>query len=580
MFIDQDGVAYTFEESSCNLSIGQRMALLDMYLSSEFKSLSDQELREAVMSLYDDYLRKEDESRAVAPQLFLGDGEEERINGAAVLSILHQITTNNKSASGHPIKMPLTSDWNILRQQLMFDSTHPDLMTNFRDQVIQVGDLVTIQFSSEKLVTGIVTDVTPQGVGLYFPRLGWPNQLGYEFFDLATMPETGWVFSLNYDNGPFKEEIPPNFEITGEQLKDLAAQCVYGDRATAVATDHQQETTKKWTIWPWLLGGLAVAGGLLWLASQSSRSSNPVDPGVEILVAEARDPKTPFERLQELVSDPEEQVRRAVLENTNLCPTDEDGTPYPELLAHLAGEFPEEVALHPAFALHALIEPNNAFEGVVTEMVERTNDAGLIARLWTTWGTSSSNMHLAFAGNPNTPKDILRTLGSPNVKSENYVRISVAKNPNTPEDTLRFLGNETTESNEDVRAEVASNPSTPKDVLRILGNPTTESDNHVRKLVAMNPNSPADILRILGNPTTESYWIVRYAVASNPNTPGETLRALGKQKSESNWEVRRAVAENPSTPVDLLRSLVNPKTEPDWFVRQAATKSLAARGLA
>jgi len=82
-----------------------------------------------------------------------------------------------------------------------------------------------------------------------------------------------------------------------------------------------------------------------------------VSPEVEALVAEARHPATPFERLEALVEHPKAEVRRAVLDNPHVLPTDEDGTLDTSLLVALAEAFPEEVAAHPLFVLHALIEP-------------------------------------------------------------------------------------------------------------------------------------------------------------------------------------------------------------------------------
>jgi len=555
------------------------MALLDMYLSNEFKSLTDQELRDSIMSLYEDYLRKEDESRGIAPQIFTGHGEDEKLNSSAILSILHQIATNNKSAPGNPIKMPLCSDQSILLQQLMFDSTHPDLMENFRDQVIQVGDLVTIQRYSQKVSTGIVTDVTQRGIGLYFPRIGWPNQLGYEFFDLVDVPETGWVFSLNYDNGHFREEIPPTFEIIGNQLKDLAERCAFADRATNISPHNQQQEKTKNSVWPWVVGGLALAGGLVWMASSVSRKANPVNPEVEVLVAEARDPNTPFARLVDLREHPEVEVRRAVLDNPNLVPIEEDGKLTTGLLWKLAEAFPEEVASHPAFVLHALVEPDEAMKGVVREVVGRTADAGLIETLWRTWGPHSWRVRRAVARNPNTPPEVLRLLGNEATESTWRVREAVASNPNTPPDVLRILGNKATESEGNVRKAVAQNPSTPQDTLRLLGNEATESEGYVRRAVASNPTTPPEVLRILGNEATESMGYVREAVAENPSTPLDTLRLLGNEATESEWNVRRAVAENPNTPPDVLRLLGNKKTESEWWVREAAMRALAARGL-
>ncbi len=242
---------------------------------------------------------------------------------------------------------------------------------------------------------------------------------------------------------------------------------------------------------------------------------------LEALIQEARHPATPFERLKALVKHPEVEVRRALLDNPNVCPTDEDGKLDTSLLEALAEAFPEEVAEHPTFVLHALIEPDEAMEWVVEVVMERTKEVGLIETLFRTWGPHSWK-----------------------------VRVSVAKNPTTPEDALRLLGNEVTESSWLVRQSVAENPNTPQDTLRSLGNPATEPDWEVRASVARNPNTPPDVLRTLGNEETESEGDVRQGVAANRNTPEDTLRILG-----------------------------NPKTESDWLVREAAKKALVERGL-
>jgi len=203
---------------------------------------------------------------------------------------------------------------------------------------------------------------------------------------------------------------------------------------------------------------------------------------LEALVQEARHPATPFERLKALVKHPEVEVRRALLDNPNVCPTDEDGTLDTSLLEALAEAFPEEVAEHPTFVLHALIEPDEAMEWVVEVVMERTKEVGLIETLFRTWGPHSWK-----------------------------VRVSVAKNPTTPEDALRLLGNETTESSWLVRRAVAQNPSTPEDALRLLGNSKTESVGDVRQAVAENRNTPPDVLRSLGNKKTEDDADVREA---------------------------------------------------------------------
>jgi len=208
---------------------------------------------------------------------------------------------------------------------------------------------------------------------------------------------------------------------------------------------------KKATIWPWIVGGLAVAGGLVWMAASSPWKANPVAPELEVLVAEARDPNTPFGRLEVLAEHPEVEVRRALLDNPNVCPTDEDGKLTTGLLLALVREFPEEVAAHPLFVLHALIEPDDEMRWVVVEVVGRTTDVGLIETLWRTWGPPHWRVRQAVAENPNTPLDVLRLLGNEATESEWNVREAVAQNPSTPPDVLRALGNEETEDDWVVR---------------------------------------------------------------------------------------------------------------------------------
>jgi len=265
-----------------------------------------------------------------------------------------------------------------------------------------------------------------------------------------------------------------------------------------------------------------------------------MSPKLKALVAEARDPSTPFERLMALVEHPKVKVRRALLDNPNVCPTDEDGTLATGLLWTLAETLPEEVAGHPLFVLHALVEPAEEMEGVVIEVVGRTTDVGLIETLLRTWGSDSWKVRVSVAKNPTTPLDVLRLLGNEATESEAYVRLGVASNPNTPEDTLRLLGNQKTESEGTVRLAVASNPNTPLDTLRLLGNKATESEGLVRLTVASNPTTPPDVLRLLGNEATEPVWTVRVSVARNPHTPEDTLRTLGNEATESVGNVRDA----------------------------------------
>ncbi len=281
---------------------------------------------------------------------------------------------------------------------------------------------------------------------------------------------------------------------------------------------------KKAPVWPWVVGGLAVAGGLLWMAASSPWKANPVSHDLETLIMEAQDPATPFERLEVLQKHSEVEVRRALLGNPNVCPTNEDGTLTTDLLWNLAQEFPEEVAAHPLFVLHALIEPDEEILGVVIEVVGRTADVGLIETLLRSWGPHSWEVRESVAWNPHTPEDMLRILGNEATESKWYVRQAVARNPNTPPEVLRLLGNEATESTWRVREAVAQNPSTPLDTLRTLGNPATESNPLVREEVAGNSNTPKDVLRFLSNDATK---IVREAAEKSLSKRGLVVRQSG-----------------------------------------------------
>ncbi len=132
---------------------------------------------------------------------------------------------------------------------------------------------------------------------------------------------------------------------------------------------------------------------------------------LEALVAEASNPTTSFGRLVELQCYSKEEVRRSLLNNPNLCPIQKNGRINVYVMEKLVEDFPEEVAGHPAFVLHALIEPNQWMKVVVIEVVKRTVNVGLIEHVWRTWGPSEWGIRQAVAKNPSTPAEILRSLG-------------------------------------------------------------------------------------------------------------------------------------------------------------------------
>jgi len=116
-----------------------------------------------------------------------------------------------------------------------------------------------------------------------------------------------------------------------------------------------------------------------------------------------------------------------------------------------------------------------------------------------------------------------------------YVRWDVAANPNTPADVLTTLG---TDHAEGVRWGVACNPNTPADVLTTL---STDHSVYVRQYVAENPNTPAGVLTTL---STDPDAGVRRGVAENPSTPASVLTTLS---TDSDAWVRWGVARHPST---------------------------------
>ena len=168
-------------------------------------------------------------------------------------------------------------------------------------------------------------------------------------------------------------------------------------------------------------------------------------------IQESTHPETTFVLLVELFQLADFQTKRAILNHPNVLPTNEDGTLNASLLAELAQEFPEEVARHPLFVLHALVEPDEEMEGVVREVVQRTADVGLIEQVLRSWGPDSWGVRRSVAKNPTTPLNVLRTLGNEVTESDWYVRKAVTSNPNTPPDVLRTMGNPKTESNWEVR---------------------------------------------------------------------------------------------------------------------------------
>ncbi len=210
---------------------------------------------------------------------------------------------------------------------------------------------------------------------------------------------------------------------------------------TRYQLDEAVETpaaAQKAPVWPWIVGGVAVVGGLLWMAS-SRRMINPISFNEDLLVTEARDPQTPMQRLWTIYDYQRGKFRPVLLDNPDLCPIGKNGKPQIALLKALAEEFHEEIAQHPTFVLNAIVEPIHDMEMVVLEVAQRTSDLGLIEQLLTNFWASSIDVRVAVAKNPNTPEVVLENMSTKEMESNPLVRQAVAKNPNVSERVLRKM---------------------------------------------------------------------------------------------------------------------------------------------
>ncbi len=263
-------------------------------------------------------------------------------------------------------------------------------------------------------------------------------------------------------------------------------------------------------VWPWVVGGLALAGGLAWMASSRSRRPNPMSPEVEALVTEARDPNTPRDRLWELFDQPQQsnELRRALLDNPNICPVEEDGSLNTILLGRLAEIIPNDVAQHPVFVLHAIVEPKDEMCVVAATVAAISTDGDTISHLVNNYGVETGFL-----------RDVVR-------------------NPHVPIRILREFAKDKRASHWEVRKNIANNSKTPADVLKILGDPRIEPEKSVRSSVATNPNTAADLLSILGSPLTEPEAEVRFRVVTNPGVTREILVEMSDATKEKQEYVR------------------------------------------
>lgn len=156
---------------------------------------------------------------------------------------------------------------------------------------------------------------------------------------------------------------------------------------------------------------------------------------------EVLDPNLSCQRLWQLFQGMNSSDVRVLLDNPNVCEVDEDGEISFTFLALVAKEFPTEVAQSAVFQLHALIHPAERVDEVVSEVIQRIEDVGLIDRLFSIH-QSSIDVRSAAAENPKTPGKILRIIVAPDQRSYFSIRKAVALNPSTPDDVLQALMDE------------------------------------------------------------------------------------------------------------------------------------------
>jgi hypothetical protein len=294
---------------------------------------------------------------------------------------------------------------------------------------------------------------------------------------------------------------------------------------------------------------------------------------------EAKDPKTPPDRLRALAKSKDEKVRRAIVSNPN--------TPLDVVFA-LGEELPLALLRSPVLPLLELERPN------WHHLLPAKTVAALLDLLALGWRHRSAlashpdaevrlllarhpytvspsllttlardrdwSVRRAVAENPSTPAALLETFLS---DPEAEVCRAVTRHPNTPPSLLSALARDPRKS---VRWAVGSSPRTPAVLLSALAR---EKDEDLRWHVAQNGSAPLSVLSLLAVDESGS---VREAVAQNPSTDAALLSLLAGDEYR---EVRLAVADHGKTPAAALEALTHDRDEE---VREAARATLHRRG--
>ncbi|BAY26877.1 leucine rich repeat variant [Calothrix sp. NIES-2100] len=253
--------------------------------------------------------------------------------------------------------------------------------------------------------------------------------------------------------------------------------------------------------------------------------------------------KTPISVLKKLAKDPDENVRKAVMGNSNL-PLN--------MLIEFTQDVSDKVRLNLAYILRNRSTNRYRPQEVPVVLLER------LAR------DENKDVRLAVAENLQCSQTLLEQLAQ---DASAEVRIKVAKNPNTPASVLEQLAQD---ANADVRFAVARNPNTPPDILEIFDtSPPPDAPRHAlaglnqviadryRELFydafAENPHTPASLLARIARQKPREIDKYVAKVAKHRNTPASALEHLAKTGDAI---TRSNVAENPNTPVSVLEQLI------------------------
>ena len=262
-------------------------------------------------------------------------------------------------------------------------------------------------------------------------------------------------------------------------------------------------------------------------------ATDPSDRHIAAIIAE--NPNTPADVLASLGGHPHAGVRHQVAIRTD----------QPELLARLASDADDYVR---QVALSNSMCPSETLAQAAAEQP----DGHIVA---------------AVAGNPNTPADVLTSLGG---HASAWVRSGVARNPNCPAPLVEQLANDehvdvvcevlrradcsaelleehSRSQHPRVLAAVADNPSATSEVLtRVAHYP----DRQLRRKVRQNPNCPKQLRPIPPLPVSEED---AQAIYDRRPVPVATLQAA----ATGGYQLRAAVAAHAKTPVKLLQQLAS-----------------------